>query len=117
MLSGSITSRDQLDEDDWRLMNPRFVEEVFDENLHRVQEVVAVAHEVGATAAQVSLAWLLAKGADWAPIPGTIRIPHLEEDLGAVGITLTLEQVTRLDNVTQPLGDHHGPAQMAMFDR
>ena len=117
MLSGSITSRDQLDDDDWRLMNPRFVEEVFDENLRRVQEVVAVAHEVGATAAQVSLAWLLAKGADWAPIPGTIRIPHLDDDLGALDVQLLPEQVTRLDNVTQPLGDHHGPAQMAMFDR
>ncbi|CAB4890665.1 MAG: aldo/keto reductase [Actinobacteria bacterium] len=117
MLSGSITSRDQLDDDDWRLTNPRFVEEVFDENLRRVQEVVAVAHEVGATAAQVSLAWLLAKGADWAPIPGTIRIPHLDDDLGALDVQLSPEQVTRLDNVTQPLGDHHAPAQMAMFDR
>jgi aryl-alcohol dehydrogenase-like predicted oxidoreductase len=117
MLSAKITAREQLDDDDWRLTNPRFVEEVFDENLHRVQEVVAVANEVGATPAQVSLAWLLAKGADWAPIPGTIRIPHLEEDLAAVDVSLTADQMTRLDNITQPLGDHHGPAQMAMFDR
>jgi aryl-alcohol dehydrogenase-like predicted oxidoreductase len=117
MLSAKITSREQLDDDDWRLSNPRFVEDVFDENLRRVQEIVAVAIEVGATPAQVSLAWLLAKGADWSPIPGTIRIPHLEEDLAAVDVTLTPEQVTRLDNITQPLGDHHGPTQMAMFDR
>lgn len=117
MLSAKITSRDQLDGDDWRLSNPRFVEDVFDENLRRVQEIVAMANEVGATPAQVSLAWLLAKGADWSPIPGTIRIPHLEEDLAAVDVTLTPEQVTRLDDITQPLGDHHGPTQMAMFDR
>jgi aryl-alcohol dehydrogenase-like predicted oxidoreductase len=117
MLSAKITSRDQLDDDDWRLTNPRFVEDVFDENLRRVQEIVAVGTEVGATPAQVSLAWLLAKGADWVPIPGTIRIPHLEEDLGAVDVTLTPEQVSRLDNITQPLGDHHSAAQMAMFDR
>jgi aryl-alcohol dehydrogenase-like predicted oxidoreductase len=65
----------------------------------------------------VSLAWLLAKGADWVPIPGTIRIPHLEEDLGAVDVSLTADQMTRLDNITQPLGDHHSAAQMAMFDR
>ena len=117
MLSAKITSRDQLDDDDWRLTNPRFVEDVFDENLRRVQEIVAVGTEVGATPAQVSLAWLLAKGADWVPIPGTIRIPHLEEDLGAVDVTLTPEQVSRLDNITQPLGDHHSVAQMAMFDR
>jgi aryl-alcohol dehydrogenase-like predicted oxidoreductase len=116
MLSAKITSREQLD-DDWRLSNPRFVEDVFDENLRRVQEIVAVANEVGATPAQVSLAWLLAKGADWSPIPGTIRIPHLEEDLAAVDVTLTPEQMARLDNITQPLGDHHGPTQMAMFDR
>ncbi len=117
MLSARITSRDQLDDDDWRLTNPRFVEEVFDENLRRVQEVVAIATELGATPAQVALAWLLAKGRDWAPIPGTVRIPHLEEDLGAVDVALTPDQVARLDNVTQPLGDHHSPAQMAMFDR
>ena len=72
---------------------------------------------VDSTPAQVSLAWLLAKGADWSPIPGTIRIPHLEEDLAAVDVTLTAEQMARLDNITQPLGDHHGPTQMAMFDR
>ena len=117
MLSAKITSRDQFDDDDWRLTNPRFVEEVFDENLRRVDDVVAIAAEVGATPAQVALAWLLAKGSDWAPIPGTVRIPHLEEDLGAVDVALTPDQVARLDNVAQPLGDHHSPAQMAMFDR
>jgi aryl-alcohol dehydrogenase-like predicted oxidoreductase len=93
------------------------VPDVFDENLRRVQEIVAVANEVGATPAQVSLAWLLAKDADWSPIPGTIRIPHLEEDLAAVDVTLTADQMTRLDNITQPLVDNHGPTQMAMFDR
>jgi aryl-alcohol dehydrogenase-like predicted oxidoreductase len=117
MLSGTITSRDQFDADDWRLTNPRFTEETFATNLERVQEVVAVAHEVGATPAQIALAWLLAKGHDWAPIPGTIRINHLEEDLKAVDVKLTADQVLRLDNVTQPEGDHHGAAQMAMFDR
>lgn len=117
MLSGTITSRAQFDDDDWRLMNPRFTEEVFATNLERVQEVVAIAHEVGATPAQVSLAWLLEKGSDWAPIPGTIRINHLEEDLKAVDVKLSPEHIVRLDNVTQPLGEHHSPAQMAMFDR
>lgn len=117
MLSGTITSRAQFDDDDWRLTNPRFTEEVFSTNLERVQEVVAIANEVGATPAQIALAWLLAKGHDWAPIPGTIKINHLEEDLKAVDIELSADQIVRLDNVTQPLGDHHSPAQMAMFDR
>ena len=117
MLSGTITSRSQFDDDDWRLTNPRFTEEVFSTNLERVQEVVAIANEVGATPAQIALAWLLAKGDDWAPIPGTIKINHLEEDLKAVDVELSADQIVRLDNVTQPLGDHHSPAQMAMFDR
>ena len=117
MLSGKITSREQLDADDWRLTNPRFTEEVFSTNLQRVQEVIAIADEVGATGAQVALAWLLAKGSDWAPIPGTIRVEHLEEDLEAVNVSLTADQIDRLDRVTQPLGEHHGPAQMHMLER
>jgi aryl-alcohol dehydrogenase-like predicted oxidoreductase len=117
MLSGAITSRAQFDDDDWRLTNPRFTDEVFSTNLERVQEVVSIANEIGATPAQIALAWLLAKGHDWAPIPGTIRISHLEEDLQSVDVELSTDQITRLDNVTQPLGDHHSPAQMAMFDR
>lgn len=117
MLSGAITSRDQFDADDWRLTNPRFTEETFSTNLERVQEVVAIANEVGATPAQIALAWLLAKGHDWAPIPGTIRIHHLEEDLKAVDVKLSADQVARLDNVTQPEGDHHGAAQMVMLER
>jgi aryl-alcohol dehydrogenase-like predicted oxidoreductase len=117
MLSGAITSRDQFDDDDWRLTNPRFTEETFPTNLQRVQEVIAIANEIGVTPAQIALAWLLAKGHDWAPIPGTIKIDHLEEDLESVDVELSSEQVTRLDNVTQPEGDHHGSAQMVMLER
>ncbi len=117
ILSGKLQSRDQLDADDWRLTNPRFAEGAFETNLQRLSDVQAVADQVGATLAQVSLAWLLAKGADWSPIPGTIRIPHLEEDMAATDVVLTTEQVRALDNVTQPEGDHHTPAQAASFDR
>lgn len=117
VLTGNITSMDQFDEDDWRRTNPRFVDGAFEQNLAVLQDVLDIATEVGCTPAQLSLAWLLAKGEDWAPIPGTVRIPHLEEDLGAVDVTLTPEQVARLDQVAQPVGDHHSPAQMKMFDR
>ena len=65
-------------------------------------EVEAVAEEAGATLSQVALAWLRSKGDDWSPIPGTIRISHLEEDLRAVDVKLTPEQVVALDKVTQP---------------
>ncbi len=116
-MSGKLQSRDQLDADDWRLTNPRFLEGAFETNLQRLSDVQAIADQVGATLAQVSLAWLLAKGADWSPIPGTIRIPHLEEDMAATDVVLTAEQVRALDNVTQPEGDHHPAAQAASFDR
>jgi aryl-alcohol dehydrogenase-like predicted oxidoreductase len=117
LLSGKIQSRDQLDADDWRLTNPRFQDGSFETNLRRLADVQAIADEVGATLSQVALAWLLAKGADWSPIPGTIRIPHLEEDLAATEVVLSAEQVLALDNVTQPEGDHHTAAQSLSFDR
>lgn len=117
MLSGKIRSLDMFDDDDWRLKNPRFLPGAFEHNLEVLREVEEIATEVGATPAQLSLAWLLAQGDGWAPIPGTIRIDHLEEDLGAVDVKLTADQVERLRNVTQPQGAHHGETQMKMFDR
>lgn len=117
MLSGKITSLDQFDADDWRLTNPRFEPEAFEQNKVILQEVVTIANEVGCTPAQLAIAWLLAKGADWSPIPGTVRINHLEEDLAAIEVELTADQIQRLDNVRQPIGDHHTAAQMKMFDR
>ncbi|AWR21855.1 aldo/keto reductase [Aurantimicrobium photophilum] len=117
MLSGKITTLDKFDEDDWRLTNPRFQPEAFEKNKEILGEVTSIAAEVGCTPAQLALAWLLAKGADWAPIPGTVRISHLEEDLAAVDVELTTEQVARLDKVTQPVGGHHNEAQMKMLDR
>ena len=117
MLSGKITSLEQFDADDWRLTNPRFEPEAFEQNKIIVQEVVSIADEVGCTPAQLAIAWLLAKGADWSPIPGTVRLNHLEEDLAAVDVVLSADQIQRLDNVRQPVGDHHTAAQMKMFDR
>ncbi len=117
MLSGKITTLDKFDDDDWRLTNPRFQPEAFEQNKQILQEVIVIAHEVGCTPAQVALAWLLAKGEDWSPIPGTVRIAHLEEDMAAVDVLLTADQVARLDQVTQPIGGHHSEAQMKMLDR
>ena len=117
MLSGKITTLDKFDEDDWRLTNPRFLPDAFEKNKEILGEVTSIAAEVGCTPAQLALAWLLAKGADWAPIPGTVRISHLEEDIASVEVELTAEQVSRLDKVTQPVGGHHNEAQMKMLDR
>lgn len=117
ILSGKIRSLDLLDRDDWRLSNPRFMDGALDKNLVVLKEVEAVAEQAGVSLSQVALAWLLSKGDDWSPIPGTIRVSHLEEDLLAVDVKLTPEQTLALDNVTQPVGDHHTALQMRLFDR
>jgi aryl-alcohol dehydrogenase-like predicted oxidoreductase len=117
MLTGALRSLDQLGEDDWRRSNPRFVDGAFEHNLGVLREVEEIAEQAQVTPAQVALAWLLHKGDDWSPIPGTVSIPHLEEDLAAADVTLTDEQVRALDRVTQPQGDHHSAAQTKLFDR
>ena len=79
---------EDLADDDWRKNNPRFTEGNFEKNLRIVDEVEAVASEVGATPAQVALAWLLAQGDDIAPIPGTKRVARVEENTAADRIDL-----------------------------
>jgi aryl-alcohol dehydrogenase-like predicted oxidoreductase len=117
LLTGKILSLSQLCQDDWRLSNPRFIDGALDNNLVVLREVESVAQQAGATLSQVALAWLLSKGKDWSPIPGTTRIEHLEGDLLALDVKLSPEQIIALDNVTQPVGDHHTAAQMRLFDR
>ena len=100
VLTGRITSLEDLPEDDVRRTYPRFADDAFDSNLTAVGVVreIAVAH--GATAGQVSLAWLLARGPDVVPIPGTKRTAYLEENLGAVDVELPGEDLARLDALT-----------------
>jgi aryl-alcohol dehydrogenase-like predicted oxidoreductase len=81
------------------------------------EEVRQIAAEAGATPAQVALAWLLAKGDDIAPIPGTKRVSRLEENVAADGIELSAAQLGKLTQITPPAGDHHNEAQMRMLDR
>ena len=76
-----------------------------------------MAAEVDATPAQVAIAWLLTKGEDIAPIPGTKRVSRVEENVAADSIELTAQQLEKLNNLTPPAGDHHNEAQMAMIDR
>jgi aryl-alcohol dehydrogenase-like predicted oxidoreductase len=99
-LTGRIASFDDLPERDMRRNHPRFRGEAFDANAASVELVreIANAHEV--TPGQVALAWLLAKGDDVVPIPGTKRIAYLEENLGAVNVTLSADDITRLDAIT-----------------
>jgi aryl-alcohol dehydrogenase-like predicted oxidoreductase len=116
-LTGRIRSTEELADDDWRKTNPRFTGENFQRNLRIADQVEAIAAEAGAAPAQVALAWLLAKGDDIAPIPGTKRVARVEENIAADGIELTAEQIDQLNSLTPAAGDHHNEAQMRMIDR
>lgn len=116
-LTGTVRSTEELPDSDYRKTNPRFFDENFQHNLRCADEVRDISADAGATAAQVALAWLLAKGPDIVPIPGTKRVARLEENVGADAIELTPEQLARLDRLTPPVGGHHAEAQMAWIDR
>lgn len=116
-LTGAIRSTQLLPDTDYRKTNPRFFDENFQHNLASADELRDISAEVGATPAQVALAWLLAKAPDIVPIPGTKRVTRLEENVGADAVELTPDQLTRLDSLTPPVGGHHAEAQMAWIDR
>ncbi len=106
-LTGAIRSTDEMAADDVRRTNPRFADGNLQANLQIVEEVEAVAKEVGATAAQVALAWLLAQGNDIAPIPGTKRVSRLVENAAADEVRLSEAQLGRLTAIQPPAGDRY----------
>ncbi|MET7312893.1 MULTISPECIES: aldo/keto reductase [unclassified Streptomyces] len=117
LLTGQIRSVDDFADDDWRKTNPRFTGENFQRNLRIVDEVQAIGAEVGATPAQTALAWLLTRGDDIAPIPGTRRVSRVEENTAAGSIELSAVQLNRLNNLTPASGERHDEANMAGIDR
>src|SRR5512133_3192127 len=98
-LSGAIRSRTDLEPGDWRLENPRFTEEAIARNSRLADYVAEVAKEIKATAAQVSLAWLLSRNIPLAVIPGTRRTERLEENWSAQDMTLRTEHLNRLESL------------------
>ncbi|WAJ42916.1 aldo/keto reductase [Mycobacterium sp. Aquia_216] len=116
-LTGAIRTTTELPDDDYRKTNPRFLDENFRHNLNSADELREISADVGATPAQVALAWLLAKGPDIVPIPGTKKVVRLEENVGADSVELTREQLGRLDRLTPAVGGHHAEAQMGWIDR
>jgi aryl-alcohol dehydrogenase-like predicted oxidoreductase len=116
-LTGAIRSNAEFPDNDYRKSNPRFFDENFQHNLDSADQVRDIGAEIGATPAQVALAWLLAKGPDIVPIPGTKRVVRLEENVGADTVELGPEQLARLDALTPAVGGHHAEAQMAWIDR
>jgi aryl-alcohol dehydrogenase-like predicted oxidoreductase len=101
-LTGAITSRAQLDEDDFRATHPRFQEDTLQANLRLVEAVRAMAGDKGVTAAQLALAWVLAKGPDVVPIPGTKRRRYLEDNVAAADVELTDDDLARLEEIAPP---------------
>ncbi len=98
-LSGQIKSPDDFASDDARRDNPRFQGENFRRNLALVDRVRALAEAKGATPGQLALAWLLARGEDIVPIPGTKRRAYLEENVAATDVTLNRDELARLDEL------------------
>jgi aryl-alcohol dehydrogenase-like predicted oxidoreductase len=108
---------DDFADHDWRKTNPRFTGGNFQRNLRIVDEVQAIGAEIGATPAQTALAWLLTRGDDIAPIPGTRRVSRVEENTAADGIELSAAQLDRLNNLMPASGERHDEANMASIDR
>ena len=102
-LTGQIKSIDDLAADDFRRSNPRFQGENFAKNLELVQKVEEIAREQNATPAQLALAWVLAQGDDIMPIPGTRHPKRVEENVGALQIVLSENDLRRID-ATAPKG-------------
>jgi aryl-alcohol dehydrogenase-like predicted oxidoreductase len=98
-LTGRFTRFEDLSADDFRRRQPRFQGDNFQKNLDLVRHVENVASRKGCTPAQLALAWLLHQGDDIVPIPGTTRVANLEENVGALGVTLTQRDLERIDAV------------------
>lgn len=112
-LTGTIRNREGLDADDFRLSTPRFTDGNLKENLKFADAVSAVASEIDATPAQVALAWILSKGDDIVPIPGTKRAERVAENAAAAALELSGEQVLRLDSISAPAGERYSAGDLS----
>ncbi|HKH90499.1 MAG TPA: aldo/keto reductase [Gemmatimonadaceae bacterium] len=119
-LTGRFTSFEDLPADDFRRRQPRFQGENFQKNLDLVRHVEQVASRKGCTPAQLALAWLLHQGDDIVPIPGTTRVDNLEDNVGALGVTLTERDLERIDAVFPrgaAAGERYLPGGMSTVNR
>ena len=119
-LAGQFKSPADFAPDDYRRLSPRFQGENFAKNLELVERIKAIAGEKGATASQLALAWVLAQGDDLVPIPGTKRRNYLEENIAALDLKLTPEDLKRIDEVAPKgvaSGDRYPASMMAAVNR
>ena len=117
-LSGRFRSPDELDPDDFRRRGPRFTGDALERNQALVGKVEELAGEKGCTPGQLALAWVLAQGDDVVPIPGTKRRSYLEENLAAVDVELSEDDLARIDaELPEAAGDRYDPSGMASVNR
>jgi aryl-alcohol dehydrogenase-like predicted oxidoreductase len=119
-LTRTAKRAEEYPEGDFRRNDPRYQGENFDANMQAASAVRELARRKGVTPAQLALAWLLHKGEDIVPIPGTKRRRYLEENVGAADVSLNTEEMTGLDAALSPekvAGPRYGPQLMAQVDR
>ena len=119
-LTGAVKRAEDYPETDFRRNDPRYQGENFDANVRAASSVRDLATRKGATPGQIALAWLLHKGPDIVPIPGTKRRRYLEENVGAADVSLSAEEMATLDAALAPekvSGPRYGQRQMAQVDR
>jgi len=119
-LAGRFQSFDDLASDDWRRASPRFQGENFQKNLDLVERIKEMAAEKGGTAAQLALAWVLAQGEDIVPIPGTKRRQYIRENVGALDVEITPEDLERLEEIAPKgvaAGERYAETGMAAVNR
>ncbi len=119
-LTGNVKRAEDYPPDDFRHKDPRYQGENFDSNLRAASVVSEMASDKGVTPGQIALAWLLHKGSDIVPIPGTKQRRHLEDNVGAVDITLDSDEMGKLDTALAPekiAGPRYSPERMAQVDR
>jgi len=119
-LTGSVKRAEEYPAGDYRRGDPRYQGENFEANMRAASVVRELAARKGTTAGQIALAWLLHKGPDIVPIPGSKRRQHLEENVGAAAVTLSAEEMAALDAALSPenvSGPRYNEKQMAQVDR
>ncbi len=117
MLTGTVRSQSDLAEDDFRKTLPRFQPGNLEANNRQVDRIVEIAQEKQVTPAQLALAWVLSRGDFIVPIPGVRKIRHLEDNVKAVEVVLTPEELQRLDEVSTPnliAGERYNEHQLAL---
>ena len=119
-LTGAVKRAEEYPAGDFRRGDPRYQGENFDANMRAAETVREVAQSLGVKPGQVAIAWLLHKGPDIVPIPGTKRVKYLEENVAAASIVLDAAQMSTLDQVLAPgkvAGPRYNPDTMATIDR